>query len=147
MGKVRNVLQGKTSPVIFVSPDTTVFEALELMFEKNIGALLVMEQEKFIGIFTERDYARKVILKGKSSKEIPVKEIMTENPVVVTSDTSVEECMWLMTNKFTRHLPVIDDNKLTGIVSIGDLVKFIIDEQKFIIGNLEHYITGSGSIN
>ena len=146
MGKVRNVLQGKTSPVIFVSPDTTVFEALELMFEKNIGALLVMEQEKFIGIFTERDYARKVILKGKSSKEIPVKEIMTENPVVVTSDTSVEDCMWLMTNKFTRHLPVIDDDKLTGIVSIGDLVKFIIDEQKFIIGNLEHYITGSGSI-
>ncbi|WEK21163.1 MAG: CBS domain-containing protein [Candidatus Pedobacter colombiensis] len=146
MGKVRNVLQGKTNPVIFVSPDTTVFEALELMFEKNIGALLVMEQEKFIGIFTERDYARKVILKGKSSKEIPVKEIMTENPVVVSSDTTIEECMWLMTNKFTRHLPVIDNNKLTGIVSIGDVVKFIIDEQKFIIGNLEHYITGSGSV-
>ncbi|TCC84145.1 CBS domain-containing protein [Pedobacter hiemivivus] len=142
MGKVRNVLQEKTIPVIFVSPDTTVFEALELMFKKNIGALLVMEQEKFVGMMTERDYARKVILKGKSSKDTLVKEILTENPVIVSSNTTIEECMWLMTNKFTRHLPVIDDDKLTGIVSIGDIVKYIIDEQKFIIGNLEHYITG-----
>ncbi|TKC59313.1 CBS domain-containing protein [Pedobacter hiemivivus] len=142
MGKVRNVLQEKTIPVIFVSPDTTVFEALELMFKKNIGALLVMEQEKFVGMMTERDYARKVILKGKSSKDTLVKEILTENPVIVSSNTTIEECMWLMTNKFTRHLPVIDDDKLIGIVSIGDIVKYIIDEQKFIIGNLEHYITG-----
>jgi len=143
MGKVRNILQGKSHPTIFVSPDTTVFEALELMFEKNIGALLVMEEEKFIGIFTERDYARKVILKGKSSREIPVREIMTENPLIVSSDATIEECMWLMTNKFIRHLPVIDEGKLTGIISIGDVVKYIIEEQKFIIGNLEHYITGS----
>ncbi|MNK57544.1 Hypoxic response protein 1 [compost metagenome] len=142
MGKVRNVLQGKANPVIFVSPDTTVFEALQVMFEKNVGALLVMEQEKFVGMMTERDYARKVILKGKSSKETQVREIMSKNPVLVSSNTTIEECMWLMTNKFTRHLPVIDDDKLTGIVSIGDIVKYIIDEQKFIIGNLEHYITG-----
>ncbi|WP_316818200.1 CBS domain-containing protein [Pedobacter nyackensis] len=143
MGKVRNILQGKKNPYIFVSPDTTVFEALELMFDKNIGSLLVMDREKFIGIFTERDYARKVILKGKSSKEIPISEIMTENPATVCSDNTIEECMWLMTNKFIRHLPVIDNGKLTGIISIGDVVKYIIDEQKFIIGSLEHYITSS----
>jgi CBS domain-containing protein len=143
MGKVRNILQGKTHSAIYVSPTTTVFEALELMFEKNIGSLLVMDNEKFIGIFTERDYARKVILKGKSSKKIPISEIMTENPLTVTSENTIEECMWLMTNKFIRHLPVIDDGKLTGIISIGDVVKYIIEEQKFIIGNLEHYITGS----
>lgn len=143
MGKVRNILQGKTHSAIYVSPATTVFEALELMFEKNIGSLLVMDHDKFAGIFTERDYARKVILKGKSSKKIPISEIMTENPQTVTSDYTIEECMWLMTNKFIRHLPVIDDGKLTGIISIGDVVKYIIEEQKFIIGNLEHYITGS----
>lgn len=143
MGKVRNILQGKTHPNVYLSPETTVFEALELMFEKNIGSILVMDQEKFKGIFTERDYARKVILKGKSSKNIPVSEIMTKNPLTVSSDNTIEECMWLMTNKFVRHLPVIDHGQLIGIISIGDVVKYIIEEQKFIIGHLEHYITGS----
>lgn len=143
MGKVRNILQAKGNSTISVSPDTNVFSALELMFERNIGALLVIDKDKFIGIFTERDYARKVILKGKSSKEIPVREIMTENPPSVSSDTTIEECMWLMTNKFIRHLPVIDNGKLVGLISIGDVVKYIIDEQKFIIGNLENYITGN----
>jgi CBS domain-containing protein len=143
MGKVRNILQEKTSSTIFVSPNTTVFEALELMFEKNIGSLLVMNHEKFIGIFTERDYARKVILKGKSSKEMKISEIMTENPLTVCSDNTIEECMWLMTNNFIKHLPVIDDGKLSGIISIGDVVKYIIEEQKFIIGNLDHYITST----
>lgn len=143
MGKVRNILQAKGNSGIFVSPDTNVFTALELMFERNIGALLVIENDKFIGIFTERDYARKVILKGKSSKEIQIREIMTENPPTVTPDNTIEECMWLMTNKFIRHLPVLDDGKLVGIISIGDVVKYIIDEQKFIIGNLENYITGN----
>ncbi|MET3114329.1 CBS domain-containing protein [Pedobacter sp. CG_S7] len=142
MGNVRNILQVKTNRVIAVNPDTTVFEALELMFEKNIGALLVTDQDKVVGIFTERDYARKVILKGKSSKVIPIREIMTESLITVTSDNSIEECMWLMTNKFIRHLPVIDDGKLISVISIGDLVKYIIEEQKFIIGNLEHYISG-----
>ena len=143
MGKVRNILQGKTNTYVFVSPGTTVYDALELMFEKNIGSLLVMEHEKFLGIFTERDYARKVILKGKSSKEIPISEIMTEDPLTICSDNTIEECMWLMTNKFIRYLPVIDDGRLTGIISIGDVVKYIIEEQKFTIENLEHYITSS----
>lgn len=143
MGKVRNILEKKGNNGIFISPDTTVFTALELMFEKNIGALLVLEHEKFIGIFTERDYARKVILRGKSSKKVPVREIMTVDPPTVSTDTSIEDCMWLMTNRFIRHLPVIDDDKLMGIISIGDVVKYIIEEQKFIIKNLECYITGS----
>ncbi|HWV72912.1 MAG TPA: CBS domain-containing protein [Pseudosphingobacterium sp.] len=143
MGKVRNILEKKGNTGIFVSPDATVFTALELMFEKNIGALLVLEHEKFIGIFTERDYARKVILRGKSSKKVPVREIMTVDPPTVSTDTSIEDCMWLMTNRFIRHLPVIDNGELMGIVSIGDVVKYIIEEQKFIIKNLECYITGS----
>jgi CBS domain-containing protein len=143
MGKVRNILQTKTATSIFVTPETTVFQSLQLMVEKNIGALLVMDHDTFVGIFTERDYARKVILKGKSSKQTPIRDIMTEAPVTVTSENTIEECMWLMTNRFIRHLPVIDNGKLTGIISIGDLVKYIIEEQKFIIGNLEHYITGS----
>jgi CBS domain-containing protein len=143
MGKVRNILQSKNNSTISVSPDSTVFEALELMVEKNIGALLVMDQEEFVGIFTERDYARKVILKGKASKETPISEIMTEDPVTVTMDNTIEDCMRLMTNKFIRHLPVMDNGKLVGIISIGDVVKFIIEEQRFIIENLEHYITGT----
>lgn len=143
MGTVRNILEKKGNNGIFISPDTTVFTALELMFEKNIGALLVLEHEKFIGIFTERDYARKVILRGKSSKKVPVREIMTVDPPTVSTDTSIEDCMWLMTNRFIRHLPVIDNGELMGIISIGDVVKYIIEEQKFIIKNLECYITGS----
>lgn len=143
MGKVRNVLQAKNNLTISVRPDSTVFEALELMVEKNVGALLVMDQESFVGIFTERDYARKVILKGKASKETPISEIMTEDPVTVTPDNSIEDCMRLMTNKFIRHLPVMENGKLVGIISIGDLVKYIIEEQRFIIENLEHYITGT----
>ncbi|NEU08897.1 CBS domain-containing protein [Flavihumibacter sp. R14] len=143
MGKVRNILQSKNNSTFSVNPDSTVFEALELMVEKNVGALLVMEQENFIGIFTERDYARKVILKGKASKETPIREIMTEDPITVSPDNSIEDCMRLMTNKFIRHLPVVDNGKLIGIISIGDVVKFIIEEQRFIIENLEHYITGT----
>jgi CBS domain-containing protein len=142
MGCVRNILCTKSQSPIFVSPDITVFEALELMYEKNIGAILVMDQEQFRGIFTERDYARKVILKGRASKEILVGEIMTEDPVTVSSSNTIEECMRLMTDKFIRHLPVIDDGKLMGIISIGDVVKYIIEEQKFIIENMEHYIKG-----
>ena len=143
MGKVRNILQSKNNSTISVSPDSTVFEALELMVEKNIGALLVMDQEAFVGIFTERDYARKVILKGKASKETLISEIMTEDPITVSMDNTIEDCMRLMTNKFIRHLPVMENGKLVGIISIGDVVKFIIEEQRFIIENLEHYITGT----
>lgn len=143
MGKVRNILQSKNTSPISVNPHSTVYEALELMVDKNIGALLVMDQNKFVGIFTERDYARKVILKGKASKDTRIEEIMTESPITVTMDNSIEDCMRLMTNKFIRHLPVVEGEELIGIISIGDVVKFIIEEQKFIIENLEHYITGT----
>ena len=143
MGKVRNILQSKNNSTISVTPDSTVYDALELMVEKNVGALLVMDQDNFVGIFTERDYARKVILMGKASKETLIREIMTEDPVTVNLDNTIEDCMRLMTNKFIRHLPVIENGKLIGIISIGDVVKFIIEEQRFIIENLEHYITGT----
>lgn len=143
MGKVRNILQSKNASTVSICPDNTVYEALELMVEKNIGALLVMEKDEFVGIFTERDYARKVILKGKASKETVIREIMTEDVVTVTLDNTIEDCMRLMTNKFIRHLPVVENGKLIGIISIGDVVKYIIEEQRFIIENLEHYITGT----
>ncbi len=142
MGRVKNILQLKGPIVISVEPSITVYNALELMVEKNVGALLVMDGDRFVGIFTERDYARKVILKGKASKETIVKEIMSEHPLTVSPDTTVEECMQLMTQKFIRHLPVVEQDKLVGLVSIGDIVKYIIEEQKFIIDNLKHYITG-----
>lgn len=143
MGTVRHILQKKGHEVLSVAPTATVYYALELMVEKNVGALLVTDKEHFAGIFTERDYARKVILKGKASKETLVSEIMSEHPATVTPDDTVEDCMKLMTAKYIRHLPVLECDKLVGLVSIGDIVKFIIEEQKFIIDNLEHYITGT----
>jgi CBS domain-containing protein len=142
MGKVRHILEKKGGTVVSVDPEITVFGALEVMQEKNIGGLLVMEGEELVGIFTERDYSRKVILKGKSSKNTHIKELMTPNPITVTTDTTIEDCMQLMTNKFIRHLPVVDDDHVVGIISIGDVVRFIIEEQRHIIENLEHYITG-----
>ena len=142
MGKVRNILQTKGKVIISIEPQDTVYYALELMCEKNVGALLVLQEGRFAGLFTERDYARKVILKGKASKETLVGEIMTENVATVSPDTPIEECMQLMTRSYIRHLPVLEGQELVGLVSIGDLVKYIIDEQKFIIENLEHFITG-----
>src|SRR3712207_4084447 len=142
MGKVRNILQKKGNVIFSIDPDSSVYDALELMLEKDLGALLVIENGKFIGIFTERDYARKIILKGKASKETLVREVMSEHPVTVTPDNSVEECMQLMVGHRFRHLPVLNGNELVGLVSIGDLVKFIIEEQRTIIEDLEHYITG-----
>jgi CBS domain-containing protein len=141
MGHVRNILQSKGHSIFSVEPTITVYDALELMFEKNIGALLVTNNEKFVGIFTERDYARKLILKGKSSRDTLISDIMTRQPVTVTEDDTIEDCMKIMTNKFIRHLPVLCGDKLTGLISIGDVVKYIIEEQKFIIENLEEYIT------
>lgn len=145
MGKVRNILASKKRAPISIDPNRTVFEALELMCERNVGALLVMDdQQQFVGIFTERDYARKVVLRGKASKKTMIREIMTSNPVTVSCDTSIDDCMAFMTDKFIRHLPVLDDQqKLVGIISIGDVVKYIIEDQEFIIGNLNHYITGT----
>ena len=125
-----------------VTPSTSVFDALKRMAEKNIGALLVMEDAKITGIFTERDYARKIILMGRSSKETPVSEIMTFPVMCVRPDQSNEECMALMTDNRMRHLPVVDNGKLIGLISIGDLVKDIISEQQFVIDQLKQYITG-----
>src|SRR5688572_19420321 len=140
MGTVRNILQTKGNAVYTVSPETSVYEALEDLENNNLGSLVVVENGKLIGLFTERDYARKVILKGRSSKDTHVRDIMTERPVFVTPDSSIETCMQLMSSKAIRHLPVLDNDQLIGIVSIGDLVKYIINEKDFIIENLEHYI-------
>ncbi len=143
MGKVLNILKAKDSTTYSVTPDAIVYDALEIMFKKNVSALLVMKGEKLAGIFTERDYARKVILQGKASKETLISEIMTEDLITVSPDTTIDECMRLMTNNFIRHLPVIEDNKLVGIISIGDVVKYMIEDLRFVIQNLEHYITGT----
>jgi CBS domain-containing protein len=142
MGTVRNILQEKGTLVHTASPDDSVYNALETLEDRNIGALVVMDDTKLIGIFTERDYARKIVLKGRSSKDTLVRDIMTDEVFYVTPETTVEGCMQIMTNKFIRHLPVMDCGRLVGIVSIGDLVKYIIGEKDFIIINLEHYITG-----
>ena len=143
MGKVRNILQGKGGNVFSVEPSITVYKAIEMMSEKNISSLLITDTAgKLLGIFTERDYARKLILKGKSSKDTLIKDLMTENPVTVASDSTIDDCMKVMTSKYVRHLPVVDSGKVMGMISIGDLVRFIIEEQKGIIQDLEHYITG-----
>ena len=142
MSTVRNILQKKGNAVYSVSPDSSVYDALEELEEKNLGGLVVVENGKLIGVFTERDYARKVILKGRSSKETLVRDIMTSRPIFVNPDTTIDECMRLMSDKFIRHLPVLENDELIGILSIGDIVRYIIYEKDFIIENLEHYITG-----
>jgi len=139
---VMQILQTKGKAVWTIGPQETVYEALKLMAEKEIGALVVVEAEKVVGIFSERDYARKVILEGRSSKETPVSEIMTGRVVGVNLDTTVEVCMELMTEGHFRHLPVMDGDRLIGVVSIGDVVKSIISEQGHLIEQLENYILG-----
>ena len=144
MGKVKDILKAKSThlgAIFSVEPDTIVYKAIELMSEKNIGGLLITENGKLVGIFTERDYARKLILKGKSSKDTTIGELMTKNPFTVNSESSIEECMQIMSDKRFRHLPVVDNDNLTGIISIGDVVRFIIEEQKSIIEHLEGYIS------
>jgi CBS domain-containing protein len=142
MKTVRQLLQVKGNHVCSVLPDTTVYEALKVMAENNVGALLVLDQGRLAGIFSERDYARKVALRGKSSRDTQVKEIMTEKVDCVSPSQSVNECMGLMTQKHIRHLPVIENNQLAGVISIGDVVKAVISEQEFTIEQLESYITG-----
>ena len=141
MKSIRQVLQGKTNNLITVAPNDTVFDALQKLAEKDIGALLVMDGDRLAGIFSERDYARKVTLAGKSSKDVTVSAIMTEKVFYVTPDQTVSQCLALMTDKHFRHLPVMENNKVLGVVSIGDLVKQKIAEQSFIIDQLERYIT------
>jgi len=142
MSHVRNILQKKGYATITIESYSTVYNALEMMMNKNVGALLVMDADKFIGIFTERDYARKVILEGKASKKTLIKEIMNDHPVTVNPTTSIKECMNLMTDKVIRYLPVLDDSdKVVGIISMSDIVKHLMEEQKFIIDNLQNYIS------
>ena len=135
------ILQHKGRNVWSVSPDDSVLEAVRLMAEKGIGALVVLADERLVGVLSERDYARKVILQGRASPTTRVREIMTSHVVCTHLDQPIEECMAVMTDKRVRHLPVIEEGKLVGIISIGDLVKSIIDDQKFIIEQLERYIT------
>ena len=139
---IREILEKKGHKVFSLPPDATVYEAIKIMAENSVGALLVMEGEKLVGIISERDYARKVILKGKSSKETAVREIMTSPVQVVVPDCTVGEAMSIMTNKRIRHLPVLEEGKVVGVVSIGDLVRSIVDEQAATIEHLHAYITG-----
>jgi len=139
---VNNILAQKGSQVWTISPNATVFDAIKLMDEKNVGALVVMQGEELVGIISERDYTRKIILKGKTSKETLVKEIMMSPVIYVTPQHSISECMKIMTEHRIRHLPVVFSGKLVGIVSIGDLVNWIISAQNQTINHLEGYING-----
>ncbi|MGH7493321.1 MAG: CBS domain-containing protein, partial [bacterium] len=142
MHTVSQLLNAKGQEVWSVTPDTSVYDALVLMAEKNCGALIVLEEGKLVGIFSERDYARKIILKGKASKDTAVSEIMSTQIVFLRPEHSIDECMALMTAKRVRHLPVLTGDKVVGMISIGDVVKAIISEQEFTIKQLENYITG-----
>jgi CBS domain-containing protein len=141
-GSVSAILAHKGSAVWSIAPNATVFDAIQLMADKNVGALPVVENGRLAGMISERDYTRKVILKGKSSKETPVKDIMTQELVTVDASHSVTECMRVMTEKRIRHLPVMEGSKMIGLISIGDLVRRIISAQTATIDNLEKYITG-----
>lgn len=144
MNKIKDLLRYKRADVWTIRPDATVYEALELMAEKNIGALPVVERDELIGIFSERDYARKCILMGRNSKETTVAELMSSPVVTINPDFTIEQCLALMTDRQFRHLPVVDEGGLCGIVSIGDIGKWVISEQRSMIHDLEGYITGNG---
>lgn len=140
MKTVQQIFDTKPLQIFSVGPNTSVLDALKLMTEKNISALLIMQEGQMLGIFTERDYARKIVLQGKASKDTPISEAMTSNPVTVTLADSIDLCMQMMTEKHIRHLPVATANQAVGMVSIGDVVKFIIADQKQTISQLESYI-------
>jgi CBS domain-containing protein len=139
---VAGILRGKGYNIFSVNANATVFEALQVMANKSVGALLVMEGDRLVGIMSERDYARKVILLGKSSREAKVKEIMSDKVLYVHPHRTAEECMAIMIDKRIRHLPVIENDTLVGVISIGDVVKAVIEEKSFVIEQLEEYITG-----
>lgn len=140
MKTVKHILKNKPAVVYSVTQDISVFDALQIMMEKNISALLVIEHDRLMGIFTERDYARKIILKGKSSKDTLMHEVMTTDPHTITQDEAIDQCMQLMTNRHFRHLPVMENGTVIGMLSIGDLVKYIIEDQQQTISQLESYI-------
>ncbi len=147
MKTVREILLHKGYDIYSVSPDETIFNAISIMAEKRIGALLVVDKGEIAGIMSERDYARKVALEGKSSKDATVREIMSDKVIYIDIDRLVEECMALMIEKRIRHLPVFENTRLTGIISIGDVVKAVIDEKEFVINQLVQYIKCVPSIN
>ncbi len=146
MQTIRQILKKKGRKTWTVTPKTSVFEALQVMAEKDVGALLVVEGKTLVGVFSERDYARKVILLGKSSKKIQVSEIMSSPPIFIEPDNTVEKGLALMSARHVRHLPVMEKNRLIGIVTIGDLVRCLIDEQKVVIDHLESYILSNTSL-
>ena len=139
---ISEILGHKGSAVWSIAPNATVFEAIQMMADKNVGAVLVTENDKLVGIISERDYTRKVVLKGKSSKTTAVKEILSSHVIHVSPSHMVEECMRLMTDHHVRHLPVLEEEKIVGIISIGDLVNWIISAQHTAISQLQTYITG-----
>ncbi|SFB83903.1 CBS domain-containing protein [Parapedobacter composti] len=140
MKSVKHILDNKPAAVHSVTPNTSVFDGLNIMMERNISALLIIEDDLLQGIFTERDYARKIILQGKSSRDTPMHEVMTTHPQTITLQESMDRCMQLMTENHFRHLPVVDGSRVVGMVSIGDLVKHIIEDQQQTISQLESYI-------
>lgn len=142
MKSVKHILDSKGHDIWSLHPNDSVLDAVRLMAEKEVGALLVMEGAKLVGIVSERDYARKVILKGRSSEDTHVAEVMTANVLYVHPDETVDDCMALMTEKRIRHLPIVEGDRVIGVLSLGDLVKAVIAEQKFMIDQLEHYISG-----
>lgn len=142
MINVRQLLRGKGRDVWYVAPDATMYDVLRLMADKGVGALPVLKDENLVGIISERDYVRKVILRENTSLDTPVREIMTERVITVHPEQTIHECMSLMTDKRVRHLPVLENDRLTGIISIGDVVKAIISQQEFMIEQLEKYIGG-----
>ena len=144
-GNISAILNQKTGEIYSVPPDASVFDAVSLLAEKNVGALLVMDGDKLVGLLSERDYTRKVMLRGKRSRETTVAEIMSTDLKVVTPREAVQDCLRLMTDKRVRHLPVLDGEKVVGVISIGDLVKWVIDCQSAAIAHLESYISGGYS--
>ena len=141
MKSVKHLLATKQWTIFSVKKGTSVLDGLHLMMEKNISALLIVEDEIMLGIFTERDYARKIILQGRSSKDTPISEVMTTNVITLNPNDGIDHCMQVMTKQHIRHLPVLEANKVIGMISIGDLVKFVIEEQKKTIEHLESYIS------
>ena len=142
MSKVADILTGRSGDIWSVQSDQSVLAAIKLMAEKGVGALLVIDDNRLSGILSERDYARKVILENRSSGETRVRDIMTRNPVTTTRESSVAECMSMMTDNDFRHLPVVEGSQVVGMISIGDLVKAVIKEQQFTISQLQQYIAG-----
>jgi len=143
MRTLKQLIESKNKRLAFVTPDQSVLRALEIMAEVDVGALLVLDDKQLIGVFSERDYARKVILQGKASRNTAVSEVMSDKVISVTTEQSIEDCMAIMTERHIRHLPVLDrDGGVLGIVSVGDIIKEILNEQQFVINQLENYITG-----